>query len=167
MICTLSILPSMRSRPTGGCIITIASRAATVDTLLALGYNDAKAAITRATHSLQLEFDTAALPVHTYALHPGGVATAMGSSGHRNQWLEGYDVFENSAEFKTLFKDPPELCGQTCAWLASGRGKELRGLYLDCRQDLDVLLGYGAERLRGEGRNVLKVEFCEGYGNEP
>jgi len=32
--------------------------------------------------------------------------------------------------FKDLFKDGPSLCGQTCAWLASGKGKELRGLFL-------------------------------------
>jgi len=32
--------------------------------------------------------------------------------------------------FKDLFKDGPSLCGQTCAWLASGQGKELRGLFL-------------------------------------
>jgi hypothetical protein len=32
--------------------------------------------------------------------------------------------------FKDLFKDGPTLCGQTCAYLASGRGKELRGLFL-------------------------------------
>lgn len=32
--------------------------------------------------------------------------------------------------FKDLFKDPPALCGQTCAWLATGEGKELRGLYI-------------------------------------
>lgn len=32
--------------------------------------------------------------------------------------------------FKHLFKDDSSLCGQTCAWLASGQGKELRGLFL-------------------------------------
>ena len=48
-----------------------------------------------------------------------------------------------------------------------GGGEELRGLYLDCRQDVDVVRGYGRERLMSEGLNVLKVDFCEGYGNEP
>lgn len=32
--------------------------------------------------------------------------------------------------FSALFKDGPSLCGQTCAWLATGKGKELRGLFL-------------------------------------
>jgi NAD(P)-dependent dehydrogenase (short-subunit alcohol dehydrogenase family) len=165
MICTLTLLSSLRKR--GGVIINIASRAATVDTHLALGYNDAKAAITRATHSLQLEFDLTSMPITTYALHPGGVATAMGSSGHRDQWLAGYDVFENTEEFKGLFRDGPELCGQVCAWLGAGRGKELRGMYLDCRQDLEVLLAEGRENLMREGNNVLGMTFCKGYKNEP
>jgi NAD(P)-dependent dehydrogenase (short-subunit alcohol dehydrogenase family) len=67
----------MRERKSG-CIITIASRAATVDTMLGLGYNDAKAGVTRATHCLQLELDMDGLgeQVHTYALHPGGKKNA-------------------------------------------------------------------------------------------
>lgn len=56
MLCTLQVLNGMRERRKG-CIITIASRAATVDTMLGLGYNDAKAGVTRAMNCLQLELD--------------------------------------------------------------------------------------------------------------
>lgn len=169
MLLTLTLLPSMRARKSG-CIITIASRAATVDTMLGLGYNDAKAAVTRATSCLQLELDLDGLgdSIHTYALHPGGVYTAMGASAHSPDVLAKYpQLFEMKEGFKELFRDKPELCGGVCAWLAAGRGRELRGCYVDCRQDLDVLVAYGRERLEQEGLMRLGVGFCEGYGNEP
>jgi hypothetical protein len=82
-----------------------------------------------------------------------------------------------------LFKDAPTLCGQTCAYLATGRGKELRGLFLgeymtskvlelkltrtDCRQDVTKLLEVGRETLMKENRNTLTVNFIDGYCNEP
>jgi hypothetical protein len=66
-----------------------------------------------------------------------------------------------------IFKDPPELCGATAAFLGSGKGKELRGMYWDCRQDIEKGIKYGRERLEKEGRYTLKVEFLEGYENEP
>jgi hypothetical protein len=44
--------------------------------------------------------------------------------------LDKYGDVRDEKFFKDLFKDGPELCGQTCAWLATGDGKELRGLYL-------------------------------------
>lgn len=80
MLCSFQVLPTMRERKSG-CIINIASRSATVDTPLGLGYNDAKAAVVRATSNMQLELDDDGLgeQIHTYALHPGGVMTAMGA----------------------------------------------------------------------------------------
>jgi hypothetical protein len=66
-----------------------------------------------------------------------------------------------------IFKDPPELCGATAAFLGSGKGKELRGMYWDCRQDIEKAIKYGREKLEKEGRYTLKVEFLEGYENEP
>lgn len=41
-----------------------------------------------------------------------------------------YGDITDEAYYQDLFKDGPSLCGQTCAWLASGQGKELRGLFL-------------------------------------
>jgi NAD(P)-dependent dehydrogenase (short-subunit alcohol dehydrogenase family) len=63
-----------------GCIINIASRSGTVDVPMFLGYNTSKAAVIRMTQTLQREmevdgFDDA---IQIYALHPGGVLTAMG-----------------------------------------------------------------------------------------
>jgi NAD(P)-dependent dehydrogenase (short-subunit alcohol dehydrogenase family) len=73
------MLPRMRDRGSG-CIINIASRAGTVDVPMTLGYVTSKAALIRATHTLQKEMELEGLDpaIHMYALHPGGVKSAMG-----------------------------------------------------------------------------------------
>jgi NAD(P)-dependent dehydrogenase (short-subunit alcohol dehydrogenase family) len=73
------MLPRMRDRGSG-CIINIASRAGTVDVPMTLGYVTSKAALIRATHTLQkeMELDGMDPAIHIYALHPGGVKSAMG-----------------------------------------------------------------------------------------
>lgn len=69
----------MRARRSG-CIISVASRAATVDSPFCVGYDAGKAALVRAISSLQLELETDGLgeDVHLYTVHPGDVMTAMG-----------------------------------------------------------------------------------------
>lgn len=52
------------------------------------------------------------------------------TAGAKQDVLDKYGDVRDEKSFMALFKDPPELCGQTCAFLASGRGKELRGFYL-------------------------------------
>lgn len=75
-----TLLPRMRDRG-HGCIINISSRSATVDVPMTLGYVTSKAALARATHTLQREMllDGLDPAIHMYALHPGGVLTNMGS----------------------------------------------------------------------------------------
>ncbi len=51
--------------------------------------------------------------------------------------------------------------------MASGKAKELRGLYWDCRQDLERVLAVGREKLLKDFLYTLRVEFIEGYKNEP
>ncbi|PSN68608.1 short chain dehydrogenase/reductase-like protein SDR [Corynespora cassiicola Philippines] len=163
-----NILPRFRQRG-GGCIINIASRSGTVDVPMTLGYVTSKASVIRATHTLQKEMELDGLDpaIHMYALHPGGVLTGMGGSAAKSDVTEKYGSVSDEKSFMALFKDPPALCGQTCAWLASGRGKELRGFYLDCRQDVARLLEIGRATLLKEKRNTLTVNFVEGYANEP
>jgi NAD(P)-dependent dehydrogenase (short-subunit alcohol dehydrogenase family) len=74
MLCVYEVLRGMKERRSG-CIVNMASRAATVDMAGGLSYNSSKAAVARATHSLQEEFEQAGLgeQLHTYCLHPGGV----------------------------------------------------------------------------------------------
>ncbi|KAH7371501.1 hypothetical protein BKA66DRAFT_182660 [Pyrenochaeta sp. MPI-SDFR-AT-0127] len=161
-------LPRMRDHGSG-CIINIASRSGTIDMPMTLGYVTSKAALIRATHTLQEEMQLDGLDpaIHMYALHPGGVLTAMGGSGSAADIKEKYGDIKDEEFYMSLFKDPPSLCGQTSAYLASGRGKELRGLYLDCRQDVSRLQEIGRETLLKETRNRLTVNFIEGYQNEP
>lgn len=169
LLLMFEVLPRMRDRGQG-CIINIASRSGTVDVPMALGYNTSKAALIRATHTLQREMEVDGLDpgIHMYALHPGGVFTDMGGSAAAPDVKAKYgDATRDEATFKSLFKDPPVLCGQTCAFLASGKGKELRGLYIDCRQDLTRLQALGREKLLKEKYNTLGMKFLDGYTNEP
>ncbi|KAF2278046.1 short chain dehydrogenase/reductase-like protein SDR [Westerdykella ornata] len=168
LLTTHTILPRFRDRGSG-CIINIASRSGTVDVPLTLGYVTSKAALIRATHTLQreMELDNLDPGIHMYALHPGGVLSAIGGSGAAKDVIEKYGDVRDEEFFMQLFKDQPSLCGQTCAFLASGRGKELRGLYLDCRQDLGKLLSEGRDKLLKAKLNTLTVNFLDGYCNEP
>lgn len=81
LLTTHLLLPYFRSRG-AGCIINIASRSGTVDVPMTLGYVTSKAALIRATHTLQREMELDGLDpaIHMYALHPGGVLTSMGGS---------------------------------------------------------------------------------------
>lgn len=79
------MLPRMRDRG-HGCIINIASRSGTVDVPMTLGYVTSKAALIRATHTLQkeMELDNLDPAIHMYALHPGGVKSGMGGGKFRS-----------------------------------------------------------------------------------
>jgi len=188
MICLFELLPKMRERRSG-CIINIASRAATVDVPFCVSYNAGKAALTRAVGSIQaeLEMDGLGDNIQLYALHPGGVLTAMGESESdpsistcRCAFIdddlpvhppkdvsERYPiVLENKSEYQKLFVDKPELCGATCAYIAAGKAKVLRGLYYDCRQDIERVCG-ASHTLRARDLNSLTVNFLDGYENEP
>ena len=81
MACIWQVINDMRARQSG-CIITLASRAATVDVAGNLSYCASKAAVARAVSTMQeeLEQDGLGEKVHTYSLHPGGVWTAMAQS---------------------------------------------------------------------------------------
>ena len=97
-----------------------------------------------------------------------GYADECDTEEVREELLEKYPTLtSHGTDFRALFKDPPELCGATVTYLAAGKAKELRGMYWDCRQDIEKVKAYGRERLQNEGKYTLKVEFLEGYENEP
>ncbi|OCT53130.1 Secoisolariciresinol dehydrogenase [Cladophialophora carrionii] len=169
MVTSWYLLPKFRDRK-AGVIINIASRAATVDFTFAVGYNSSKAAVARATSTLQeeVELDGLGDAIQLYALHPGGVPTAMAKKEIRQELLERYPALtQHGTDFQALFKDPPELCGATVTYLAAGKAKELRGMYWDCRQDIERVKAYGRDKLQQEGRYTLKMQFLDGYENEP
>ncbi|KAK5065124.1 hypothetical protein LTR84_000960 [Exophiala bonariae] len=159
MLCIFEVLPSMRERKTGA-IINLASRAATIDMPTGLSYNSSKAAVARATSTLQEELELEGLgeQICTYSLHPGGVWGAM---------VTGGTTLEVQKEIRHIFKDGPELCGNTVAYLASGRAKELRGHYFDCRHDIERVCSFGHKTLKSNRLYNLTVKFLPGYENEP
>ena len=73
MLCAFQVLKSMRDRKSG-VVINLASRAATIDMAGGMGYSMSKAAVARATHGLQEEFEAVGLgeQVQWFCLHPGG-----------------------------------------------------------------------------------------------
>ncbi|KAF2227546.1 3-oxoacyl-reductase [Elsinoe ampelina] len=159
MLCVFEVLQSMMDRKSG-CIINLASRSATISHEAGLSYCSSKAAVARATGCLQEDLEAEGLgeQVHTYSLHPGAVWGAMVTSNVSLQEQDG---------LRPLFKDVSELCGNTVAYLSSGKAKDLRGLYIDCRQDLEMLQNAGRPTLRKHGFNNLGVKFLPGFENEP
>lgn len=81
--------------------------------------------------------------------------------------LSEHSTLEEQAKMRAIFRDSPELCANTVAYLAAGRARELRGAYFDCRQDIQRVNSFGFETLRKYGLYNLKVAFVPGYENEP
>ncbi|EAL92630.1 SDR family oxidoreductase [Aspergillus fumigatus Af293] len=151
MLCIHAVLPGMVEQKSG-CIINMASRAATVDGPKSVGYNASKAALVRATGSLQEDLASMGLgeQVHTYCLHPGSVWGDI---------LTGNTTAEQQEQLPPIFKDVPELAAGTVAYLSTGRGKALRGLYFDCRQDIERVASFGRETLQRAGLYSLATRF--------
>jgi len=42
--------------------------------------------------------------------------------------------------FMHTLVNPPELCGQTCVYLATGKAKELRGRYINADRDIESVV---------------------------
>ncbi|KAH2126890.1 hypothetical protein KXW66_002030 [Aspergillus fumigatus] len=143
MLCIHAVLPGMVEQKSG-CIINMASRAATVDGPKSVGYNASKAALVRATGSLQEDLASMGLgeQVHAYCLHPGSVWGDI---------ITGNITAEQQEQLPPIFKDVPKLAAGTVAYLSTGRGKALRGLYFDCRQDIERVASFGRETLQRAG----------------
>lgn len=89
-------------------------------------------------------------------------------AAHDPDVVAKYPALETQkTEIIKLFKDGPELCGATCAYLASGQAKALRGNYFDCRQDIERVCAAGRETLEDNNLYKLKIDFLQGYRNEP
>jgi short-subunit dehydrogenase len=71
------VVPEFR-RQRSGCVLNIASRAGTVAIPYSTSYCASKAALINLTACVQKEMDVEGLDdVHLYALHPGGIKSAM------------------------------------------------------------------------------------------
>ncbi|EXJ53374.1 uncharacterized protein A1O5_13363 [Cladophialophora psammophila CBS 110553] len=149
-----------------GCIINIASRAGTVTLPFAGAYSIAKCGLIRATACWQaeLEVDGFGDKIHLYALHPGAVKTDMVLPIEDKVKRKYPEITAKWATFQKAFRVRPEVCGQTCAYLSTGRGKVLRGRYWDCEQDIGHVVAAGEEALHG--LYDLKVDFLGGLPND-
>ncbi|CAK7238127.1 hypothetical protein SEUCBS140593_010353 [Sporothrix eucalyptigena] len=165
LIWSLLVLPDFRARRAGS-IINIASRAGTVTMPFAAAYSTGKAGLIRFSACLQAELDQDGFgdDIHVYALHPGAVKTSMTIPIADDVAKEYPGMAEKWGNFHKLFRCVPEVCGQTCAFLSTGRGKALHGKYFDCEQDIGTVVAAGREGL--EGLYDLKVEFLGGLPND-
>lgn len=68
---------------------------------------------------------------------------------------------------RPIFNEVPELPAYTVAYLAAGRAKEIRGMYFDCRHDIERVCRFGRENLKADGLNNLRMRFVPGYDNVP
>ncbi len=55
-----------------------------------------------------------------------------------------------------IFDPRPELCAQTCVYLASGKASELRGKYINAESDIDSVVKQ-AEIVKKEGLYDLGI----------
>jgi NAD(P)-dependent dehydrogenase (short-subunit alcohol dehydrogenase family) len=143
---TRLILPSMRKRNTGTLIYT-SSRAANANLPWTTAYNSSKIAITRFAGSLQAELDIVQKMdagfeqngISTFSIHPGEIETDLHETAFPEKTKqEAPYVMEFMAK---IGKNRPHfdisLPAWTCVFLASDKGKKLKGQFVDCTRDLD------------------------------
>jgi len=134
---------SMRER-NEGTVIAISSGAALINIPGMSAYSTSKAALNRAIGCLQLELDAEGKSgVHLYAVHPGGVKTQMAldfSNIHEDMEKMTPGITDQIKGFMHRLVNPPELCGQTCVYLATGKAKELRGRYINSERDIETVV---------------------------
>ncbi|KAF5590093.1 Dehydrogenase reductase SDR family member 7B [Fusarium subglutinans] len=135
------VLPGFIERRQG-CVINIASKAATVDFPFNISYCTSKAALVKLTSVLQAEVDEVApsSDINLYAIHPGAVRSGMKiADGHHDAALAEFpQVFSRFEEWMKRFTGSPHLAGMSCVALATGIAKDaLRGRYYDVEQDLE------------------------------
>jgi len=155
---------SMRER-NAGTIIAISSVAGVQNIPGMSAYCTSKTALNRAIACLQLELDAEGKSgIHLYAVHPGGVKTQLAldhSNIHEDMEKMTPGVTD---QIKTLLHsqvNPPELCGQTCVYLASGKASELRGRYINAQRDIESMANQ-AEIVKKENLYDLGVRELGG-----
>lgn len=159
---THAVLPSMIERRTGT-IITVASTAGSLDIPCVTAYGASKAAVIKFQQDLALEVERHG--IRSYSIHPGTVATDMGSTEtaiNPRSMQEEPIVQELLKEFQGLQYQSPELMANTAVALcAEDRFHALNGRYIDCEQPLDVVVEEaekeGGGRVGEEGLYKLGV----------
>ncbi|KLO14712.1 NAD(P)-binding protein [Schizopora paradoxa] len=129
------------------------------------GNSASKVALHIAIGALQDELDASGESgVHMYTLCPGVVKTEL---------FKGYNLFEEDMEkmkqgstksWKGLLDtagDSPELCAQTCVYIATGKAKELRGRYIDVSKDIQSVVDQ-ADIVKKENLYNMSIKQLDG-----
>jgi NAD(P)-dependent dehydrogenase (short-subunit alcohol dehydrogenase family) len=152
-LCTRAIVPGMIARG-GGRIVTTASH-----TGLGLwpgmsAYAISKAAVIRLCETLAAE--TKEHGIHVFAIHPGGVETALTafqftSEGARIWFPKLYDYVSRGGGGQ-----PPEHAADLVVFLASGRADALSGCFVNVREDVNEMV-QRAEEIRQDELYTLRL----------
>jgi len=136
-------IKSMRER-NNGTVIAISSAAALSNIPGASAYCTSKTALNRAIGCLQLELDAEGKSgIHLYAVHPGGVKTQLATDFsiiHEDMDKLIPGMTDRIKDFLRGLVNPPELCAQTCVYLACGKARELRGKYINAQRDIESVV---------------------------
>jgi len=146
-LCTRAIVPGMIARG-GGRIVTTASH-----TGLGLwpgmsAYAIGKAAVIRLCETLAAE--TGEHGIRVFAIHPGGVETALTASqftseGARTWYPKLYDYVSQGGGGQ-----PPEHAADLVVFLASGKADVLSGCFVNVREDVNEMVQRAEEIREGE-----------------
>jgi len=152
-------IKSMRER-SGGTIIAISSDAGVLNFPGLSAYCSSKAALNRAIGCLQLELDAEHKSgIALYAVHPGGVKTQLTNPSvvHDDMDKMTPGTVKKHRELLDSFINTPELCAQTCVYLAtSEKPKELRGRFVNAECDIESLVNQ-AEIIKRENLYDLGI----------
>ncbi|AEO67846.1 uncharacterized protein THITE_2049423 [Thermothielavioides terrestris NRRL 8126] len=162
------VVPEFR-RQRSGCVLNIASRAGTVAIPYSTSYCASKAALINLTACVQKEMDVEGLDdVHLYALHPGGIKSAMTLKKYAADSISALPPPARASFANTLdvYNDSPYLNGMVCVALAAGVAKRaLRGRYFDVGQDLEDVLAQEAALAADPDLYALHTRFLGGLAN--
>ncbi|KLO14715.1 NAD(P)-binding protein [Schizopora paradoxa] len=157
-------IKSMHKRKSG-CIIAMSSQAVVKRIPGVSAYSASKVALNTSIGALQDELDASGeSEIHMYAISPGIVQTDL-FDGFR-QYEEDMEKMESGCmqwwkEILDGALDPPELCAQTCVYLATGKAKELRGRHIDAVKDLQSVVDQ-ADIVKKENLYDMSIKQLDG-----
>ena len=157
-LCARAVVPGMIARRRGR-IVTTASHTGLGVWPGSGAYATSKTAIIRLCETLAAETREHGLSV--FAIHPGGVKTAMTASQFKSEaarkWFpEIYEYVANDGSGQ-----PPELAGDLVLFLASGKADALSGCYISVDDDVAEMVRRADQIQHGE-LHTLRLRTMEG-----
>jgi NAD(P)-dependent dehydrogenase (short-subunit alcohol dehydrogenase family) len=146
-LCARAVVPGMIARHRGRIVTTASHTGLGVWPGLS-GYAISKTAVIRLCETLAAETKEHSIAV--FAIHPGGVKTALTASQFRSEaarkWFpEIYDYVAQGGSGR-----PPELAADLVVFLASGRVDALSGCFISVRDDVAEMVSRAQEIREGE-----------------